>query len=228
MRRAVRRASALHMLGRVTPVTKSGAKFDPAAVERAEWRAQRDLGVEIPASPATDGNGGWQPLGGFAPEGHWRRWLRDAHPPRFRAPGGVEVAAVEAGDAAQSFAATATFGLRLPARTESTFAALPGMERWRCYLTSAGKSPAALATLTDGPIAIIAIDATAEAGRRSPAHMALLHRAISDAIEAGATLIGARLDEEAGEREAGAPLLLAGFEKAYRCPKWVDAGLPAS
>ena len=59
--------------------------------------------------------------------------------------------------------------------------------------------------------------------------MALLHRALADATQAGARLIGARVDEEAERSgDAAAGLLLAGFEKAYRCPAWVDAGLPAS
>ncbi|MBN9623325.1 MAG: hypothetical protein J0H06_10270 [Actinobacteria bacterium] len=223
----------------MAPATKGGAKFDPVAVEQVEWRAQRDLGARVPAAEPTDADGArasdgepsggeaaWG-LGGFDPPGRWRRWLRDGHPPRFRVPGDVAITVVEAGDTG-SFAATAAFGLHLPARAEAGFATLPGKPGWRCYLTSVGESPAALATFADGPIVLIALDATAEAGRRSPAHMALLHRAISDATRGGAGVIGARLDEESGEREAAAPLLLAGFEKAYRCPSWVDAGLPAS
>jgi hypothetical protein len=206
----------------MTPVAKGGAEFDPTAVERAERRAQRDLGA------APEGDAAWG-LVGFDPPGHWRRWLRGAHPPRFRAPGGIEVTPVAAGDDAGSFAATAAYGLHLPASSEGAFAALPGKPAWRCYLTRSGSAPAALATFTDGPIALLAADASAEAGRRSPAHLALLHRALADAIEAGARLIGARTDE-AAERsgDAAAGLLLAGFEKAYLCPAWVDAGLPAS
>ncbi len=105
-------------------VTKGGASYDPVAVERAEWSAQRELGSPVPDS--LDGAAGakWVLLG-FDPSGHWRRFLRDAHPPRFRVPDGVDVTAVEAGDSA-SFGATAAFGLGLPARTEGAFAALPG------------------------------------------------------------------------------------------------------
>jgi hypothetical protein len=212
----------------MTPAAKGGVEFDPVAIERAEWHAQRDLGARVPGAQGLEVDGGRQPLGGFEPEGHWRRYLRDAHPPRFPAPGGVEITTVAA-DEVQSFAATAAFGLGLPAATERAFAALPGKPRWRCYLTVAGSAPAALATFADGPITLVATDATAEVGRRSPSHAALLHRAIDDAIEAGARLIGARVDEEAeGGRDAAAGLLLTGFEKAYRCPAWVDAGLPAS
>jgi hypothetical protein len=207
--------------------TDGGTELGPLAVERAEWRAQSDLGAPVPGMSPTTGVPGPAPLGDFDPPGHWRRYLRDAHPPRFHAPGGVEVVAVGPGDA-ESFGATAAFGLRLPARTEATFAALPDLPGWHCYLTRSGSAPAAVATFTDGRIALIALDATAEVGRRSPSHAALLHRALGDAIEAGARLFGTRIDEEGGERDAAAGLLLAGFKKSYRCPRWVDAGLPAS
>ncbi len=52
---------------------------------------------------------------------------------------------------------------------------------------------------------------------------------IEDSIEAGARLICARIDIDAdGSSEATAGLLLAGFEKSYLCPLWVDAAFPAS
>jgi len=207
--------------------TKGGIEFDPGAVERAEWSAQRELGAPVPDS--LDGADGakWGLLG-FDPAGHWRRFLRDAHPPRFRVQDGIDVTAVESGDSA-SFGATAAFGLGLPAQTESTFAALPGKPGWRCYVTQAGRAPAAAATFTDGPISLLAVDATAEAGRRSPARAALLHRVIEDAIESGARLICARIDVE-GEHssDAASGLLLAGFEKSYLCPLWVDSAFPAN
>lgn len=208
-------------------ITKGGIEFDPAAVERCEWQAQRDLGASVPASISKTEGSQWG-LEGFRPAGHWRRLLRDAHPPRFQAPRGVEVSEIGPGDS-ESFGATAAFGLGLPASTESAFAALPGKTGWRCYVTDAGRAPAAAATFADGPIVILAVDASAAAGRRSPARAALLHRVIGDSIEAGGRLIAARIDEEAeGTSEAVAGLRLAGFEKSYLCPAWVDAGLPAS
>jgi hypothetical protein len=219
----------------VTSVTKGGVEFDPGAVERVEWRAQRELGT---MRPGDGGGSAGSPSGsapaatwtgfGFEPAGHWTRFLRDAHPPRFPAPGGVEVR--EVGDGSANFGATAAFGLRAGAAPESALASLPGRPGWRCYLAGAeGSTPAAAATLTDGAVVLLAVDASAEAGRRSPAHAALLHRVIDDAIAAGAKLIAARLDDEAEDRaEAAAGLLLAGFAEAYRCPEWVDAGLPAS
>jgi hypothetical protein len=216
----------------MTSTTKGGVEFDPVAVERLEGKAQHDLGAAVPGSSSDGGGAAWG-LDGFDPAGHWRRFLRDVHPPRFPAPGGVEVAVVaenEPGAASlESFGATAAFGLGLPASTAAAFAALPGRPGWRCYSAHGGGAPAAAATYTGGPIVLLAVDATRAAGRRSPARTALLHRAIEDSIEADARLIGARIDEAAdGANDAVAGLLLAGFEKSYLCPAWVDAGLPAS
>jgi hypothetical protein len=207
-------------------VTKGGTEFDPVAVERVEWSVQRELGAPVPSLEGA--NGAKWGLLGFEPSGHWRRFLRDAHPPRFQVPDGVDVTAVESGDSA-SFGATAAFGLGLPARTEATFASLPGKPGWRCYVTRAGSAPAAAATFTDGPIALLAVDATAEVGRRSGSRAALLHRVIDDAIESGARLICARIDLDAeASSDATAGLLLAGFEKSYLCPLWVDTAFPAN
>jgi hypothetical protein len=208
-------------------VTKGGTEFEPAAVERVEWSVQRELGAPVPDSSEGAAGAKWGLLG-FEPSGHWRRFLRDAHPPRFRAPDGVDITAVEPGDSAP-FGATAAFGLGLPALTETTFASLPGKPGWRCYVTRAGRAPAAAATFTDGPIALLAVDATAEVGRRSASRAALLHRVIEDAIESGARLICARIDVDVeGSSDATAGLLLAGFEKSYLCPLWVDEAFPAS
>jgi hypothetical protein len=211
----------------MAPLTKGGTDFDPAAIERAEWLAQRDLGAEVPGSSPQDAVAAWRV--GSEPPSHWRRFLRDNHPPRFASPGGVEIAIVRDGDS-ESFGATAAFGLGLHARTEAAFASLPGRPGWRCYVAGGGAAPAAAATFTDGRVVLLALDATKGAGRRSPSRAALLHRVIGDAIESGARIIGARVDErdEKSRRDAAAGLRLAGFDSAYDCPGWVDAGLPAS
>jgi hypothetical protein len=214
----------------MTPATKGGADLDPAAIERVEWLAQRDLGAPVPDSLAADGTRGRREDGGFEPAGHWRRFVRDAHPPRFPSPGGVEIALVGGADP-ESFGAIAAFGLGLPARFETAFARLPGLPRWRCWVAHAeGAPPAAAATFGDGGIALLTIAATEESARPGPSRSALLHRVIADSVESGARLICARADAraEGPRKSAAAGLLLAGFRAAYRCPDWVDAGLPAS
>ena len=52
---------------------------------------------------------------------------------------------------------------------------------------------------------------------------------VDNAIEAGARLICARNDVDGeGSSDAAAGLLLAGFEKSYLCPLWVDSAFPAN
>jgi rhodanese-related sulfurtransferase len=203
----------------------NGLGFD-LAVEKVEWLAQVDLGAisgGLPKGLSGDVDG----ERGTGPVGHWTRYLRDAHPLRFRPPSAIDVREADAADG-HSFGATAAFGLDLSTAVAGSLADLPGKPGWRCYIASGGKAPAAAATFRQGEIVLIAIDAHAE-GRKSPSRAALLHRAIGDSIEAGAKLIGARIDEGGqGRREAVAGLLLAGFKEAYRCPAWVDGGLPAS
>jgi hypothetical protein len=201
------------------PQVNGPAGFDPAAIERVEWLAQRELGAPVPErEPGASGS-----------SGRWVRFLRDGHAPRFPAPGGVEVSVVDAAGG-ESFGSIVAFGLGLPARTESALAALPCRPGWRCYVAPGGKAPAAAATFAEGPVVLLALDASREAGRRSPARMALLHRAIADATEAGALVLGARVDApaDAPRKETAAGLLLAGFKESHPCPDWVDAGLPAS
>jgi hypothetical protein len=211
----------------MAPRTKGGTGFDPAAIEAVEWLARRDLGAPVPDGGPEGVADDWRD-GGFGDDGHWRRYLRGPHPPRFRRPGGVEVSAVGPGDDAESFGATAAFGLRLPAGAGSALASLPGRPGWRCYVGHGGRAPAAAATFASGKIVLLVIDASAEAGGRSPARAALLHRVLTDAIESGARVIGARVDESHDSRhDDAAGLLLAGFEAAYLCPAWVDARLPA-
>jgi hypothetical protein len=210
----------------MAPRTKGGTGFDPAAVEAVEWLARRDLGAPVPgASPASVADE-WRD-GGFGDGGHWRRYLRGPHPPRFRRPGGVEVSAIGPDDDAEPFGASVAFGLRLPALNASAFASLTGRPGWRCYVAHGGSAPAAAATFASGSVVLLVADATAETGGRSPARAALLHRVITDATRAGARVIGARVDEADDSRhDSAAGLLLAGFEAAYLCPAWVDARLP--
>ncbi|MBA3865170.1 MAG: hypothetical protein H0X42_02295 [Solirubrobacterales bacterium] len=151
------------------------------------------------------------------------KFVRDAHPPRFRVPGDVEVielGAVEEGP----FGSIAATGFGLPAWAGSLFAELPGREGWRCYLARIdGEAQACGAMFVDGTVAELGIDATLESARRRGCQLALLHRRIHDAAWAGCTTLFAETGERAeGDRPAGSysDLLRAGFEEAYLRPNW--------
>jgi hypothetical protein len=210
-----------------------GAKvpgFDPA-VEHVEWSAQRDLGGVVPVE---------EPLGlaeveegvlGDGPRGRWVRYLRDTHAPRFDPPGELEVGLVHRGDGSP-FAAivnlpTGNAGER--ASVPADLAARPG---WRCHVARReGEVVGAGATFTEGEIGLLAVVVTIPPDGGDHVRSAILHRMITDSIEAGCWLLAARAarshDGEQARPGSSAALLLAGFEEAYPCPVWVDSALPA-
>jgi hypothetical protein len=208
-----------------------GAADEGFLAEAVGWCREREAKVYVPLVPGQlgfDAAQGWLERNGFEPSGGRRRFVRDAHPPRFPEPEDVQVSAVE-GDDGASFGSWATFGAAHPGWVAGLLAALPGRPGWRCYLAHpAHGTSAAGAVFADGSIAIVALasswDAVADHTRSG-----LLHRIIVDAAAAGASTIAAQIDEPADgpPRSAAAGLLLAGFEAAYRCPGWSDARLPA-
>lgn len=163
---------------------------------------------------------------GFAPGRGWMKFVRDAHPPRFRTAAAVDVREVGPDDPAP-FAAIAATGFGLPAWAATLFAGLPGRDGWRCYVASVGAEPVACAALLlAGPIAQLGIAATLEPARGRGCQPALLRRRIEDAAAAGCET----LFVETGERVPGRPspsyrnILRAGFEEAYLRPNWVPGG----
>jgi hypothetical protein len=158
------------------------------------------------------------------------RFVRDAHPPRFKVAADVEVVAIDASDTDTPFGTIAALGFGLPAWAASLLAPLPGLPDWRCYLAVIdGEPQGCAAMLLDGEVAEFGVAATLEGGRRRGCQLALLGRRIRDAAAAGART----LFVETGERVPGRTstsygnLLRAGFEEAYLCQGWSDARLPA-
>ena len=100
---------------------------------------------------------------------------------------------------------------------------MPGREGWRCYVARVdGAAQACAAMLVDGDIAELGIAATLEPARGQGCQLALLHRRIADAVEAGCRLLFVETGERAEDRPAGSyrNILRAGFEEAYLRPNW--------
>jgi hypothetical protein len=151
-----------------------------------------------------------------------RKYLRDAHPPRFPATGGVEVVEVEGSES--PFGEIVALGSGKPAWTAAVFAHLPGRDGWRCYLALVdGKAMAAAAMLVDGKIAQFGLAATLETARKG-SQLALMHRQIEDAIALGATRFAADIEvgEDAHLVAGRRDLRDAGFRHAYDRDAWVD------
>ena len=159
---------------------------------------------------------------GLAPGPGWVEFVRDAHLPRFAPADDVEV--VEVTDpGAEPFGAIVAAAFELPAWGAELFASLPGREGWRCYVAKVdGAAHAAGAMLLDGHLAELGIGATLEPARRRGCQLALLHRRIIDAADAGARLLFVETAERAEDRPADSfsNILKAGFESAYLCPSW--------
>ena len=123
----------------------------------------------------------------------------------------------------------AATGFGMPAWAAAFFAGLPGREGWRCYVARVDGEPQACgAMLIDGGVAEFGIGATLEPARRRGCQLALLHRRIVDAAEAGCHTLFVETGERAEDRPAGSyrNILRAGFEEAYLCPNWTSAAPP--
>jgi hypothetical protein len=163
---------------------------------------------------------------GYRREHDWMRFVRDAHPPRFKVADDVEVVELDGSGEDAPFGQIAALGFGLPPWVASLFAPLPALPDWRCYLALVDGEPQACgAMLLDGEVAELGIAATLEGGRRRGCQLALLRRRIEDAAAAGART----LFVETGARVPGRPstsyanVLRAGFEEAYLLPGWADA-----
>ena len=206
---------------------------EPGAVEGGHlaaalgWAATKRVSPYVPLPPGRPASAAaeeWLRGHGFAPGYGWTKFLRDPHPPRFRAPE-VEVVELAAGSE-EPFGMIAATGFGLPAWAASFFAGLPGRPGWRCYVARVGgEAQACAAMLIDAGIAEFGIAATLEPARGRGCQLALLHRRIRDAAAAGCrTLL-----VETGERVPGRPspsyrnILRAGFREAYVRPNWVRA-----
>jgi len=213
------------MVNLVLGATRPGAIADGHLAAALEWTAGRGVSPYVPVAPGlpeSETAAAWLAANGYSPGYAWMKFVRDAHPPRFKAPADVEV--VEVGpEAGEPFATIVANGFELPVWAASLFAGLPGREGWRCYVARVdGQIGACGAMLIDGTVAELGFGATLEPARRRGCQLALLRRRIEDAAAAGCET----LFVETGERVEGRPagsyrnILRAGFEEAYLRPNW--------
>lgn len=229
-------ATILRALGavRVTNLLLGGA--EPGAAEDGHLEAAiawaRGRGVEpaLPVAPGLPGTAAAESrlrAAGFAPGYGWMRFVRDAHPPRFTPRDDVEVVELDAA-AEEPFAAIVAAGFGLPAWSADLFAGLPGRPGWRCYAARVdGRAQAAAAMFLDATgVAKLGMAATLEPARGRGCQLALLHRRIVDAAEAGCELLLVETGERVPDRPSNSyrNILRAGFIEAYVCPVW---GAPA-
>jgi hypothetical protein len=218
----------VQMTNLVLGATAPGAVSTGKLGEALDWARERGVSPYVPVTPGlagTDAAEAWLSANGFSPGRAWTKFVRDTHPPRFKAPVDVEVVEVRDPDE-EPFGTLAATGFGLPAWASSLFAHLPGREGWRCYVARLdGEAVACGAMLVDGGIAELGIGATLESGRRRGCQLTLLRRRIVDAAAAGCHTLFVETGEPAEDRPAGSyrNILRAGFEAAYLCSNWKPA-----
>jgi hypothetical protein len=223
----------LGMLNLILGAAEPGAVAEGYLGAAAEWTRQRGIRAYVPVTPSAPDAAAaeaWLAANGFERAYAWVKFVRDAHPPRFAAPDGVEVVELEASDEAP-FGTIAAVGFGLPTWMGSLFEQLPGREGWRCYLARVDGEPQACAAMSihDG-IAELGIAATLEGARGRGCQLALLHRRIVDAAAAGCHTLFVETGERVPERPSASyrNILRAGFEEAYLRPNWSPASLPGT
>lgn len=214
----------LPRLNLVLGATEPGAVARGYLEEALDWVEARGAQYYVPVSPGPEAAAAERLLEtrGCRRDYGWMKFVRDAHPPRFRAPD-VEVVELTSPEQ-EPFGAIVATGFGLPAWAGDFFAHLPGRPGWRCYVARVdGEAQACAGMLIEGEVAEFGPAATLEPARGRGCQLALLHRRIVDAAEAGCQT----LFTETGERVPDRPsisyrnILRAGFEEAYIRPNWV-------
>ncbi|MGE5335918.1 MAG: GNAT family N-acetyltransferase [Nitrososphaerota archaeon] len=218
----VRDLGAVSMLNLVLGATEGDEEELAAALAWAEGQGAHPY---VPVSPGLGGSAraeAWLREHGYERGYAWMKFVRDAHPPRFHAPEGVEVVELAAPDEAP-FGAIAAAGFALPAWAADFFAHLPGSDGWRCYVAKVdGEAQGCGAMLIEDGVAELGIGATLEPARGRGCQTALLHRRILDAVEAGCHTLFVETGERVPDRPSASyrNILKAGFEEAYLRPNW--------
>ncbi len=222
---AVGSLAGVGMMNLVLGATAPGAVADGHLAAAGEWMSVRGIDSYVPVTPGlpeTDVAAAWLDEHGFTPGYAWMKFVRDPHPPRFAAPQGVEV--LELSDPEQEpFGMIAATGFGLPAWGSAFFADLPGRDGWRCYVGRVdGEAQACAAMHIHDGIAEFGIAATLEPARGRGCQLALLHRRILDAADAGCHTLFVETGERVPDRPSASyrNILRAGFKEAYLRPNW--------
>lgn len=220
----VRELPSVGMMNLVLGATEPGAIEDGHLAAAVEWANSHGVKYYVPVTPGlptSEAAEGWLRADGLGPGYAWMKFVRGVHPPRFRAP---EVEVVELTDPEQApFGMIVATGFGLPAWAAGLFAELPGREGWRCYVARVdGEAQAGAALRIHAGVAEFGIAATLEPARGRGCQLALLHRRILDAADAGCDVFWVETGERVPHRPSASyrNILRAGFEEAYLRPNW--------
>jgi hypothetical protein len=212
------------MLNLVLGAAAPGAVEDGHLAAATEWAESHGVHYYVPVTPGlpdSEAAERWLQANGYSKGRGWMKFVRGPHPPRFKAPA-VEVVELTDSELAPFGMIVAT-SFELPAWAAAFFADLPGHEGWRCYgVRVEGEVQACAGMHVHAGIAEFGPAATLEPARGRGCQLALLHRRILDAIDAGCHTFWVETGIDLGA-DPGASyrnILRAGFEEAYLRPNW--------
>ena len=206
---------------------------EPAAVEEGhlaealDWIESLDLDCRVLVRPDCEESGAAEDhlnRRGYRRTAFLVRFTRDASPPEFPEPPGIEVD--EWTEQAEGFSGYFAEGFDLGFPEDHVFDCLPGRRPWRCYVAVDEHEEGAGAALMamHFQVAQLAFAVTRASARGRGVHMALLRRRILDAAAAGARVLIADaeepLDDPDGPSRATRNLLRAGFKQVSAQPVW--------
>jgi len=183
---------------------------------------ERGVDYRVPVVPGLAGSAAaekWLAERGYLRADGAAKLIRDASPPVFEEPEGIEVLDWDSWD--DGFGGPLAESLGLTRMGDTFFACLLGDEDWRCYCGIVGDDPLAYVAMhIHEGVASIALASRSYPGRDGEGQLAVLHRCIEDARAVDCdffVLVDAGGEPPIGDRES---LLRAGFEVAYRVPSW--------
>ncbi len=204
-----------------------GAVKDGHLSEALDWIESLGIDCRIPIRPDFEESGAAEDhlnQRGYRRTATLARFVRDASPPDYPEPPGIEVDEFPAETEGFSDYFIARLGLERSA--EYFFDCLPGREPWRSYvaLDESENGTGAATMMLHYEVAQLGFAASLEESAGKGSHMALLRRRIVDAATAGSRLLFADTEEVAdgseGFSQAARNLVRAGFKLASVRPVW--------
>jgi GNAT superfamily N-acetyltransferase len=215
------------LLNLILGAAEQGAVKDGHLEAAVEWAESHGVDCRIPVATEGPEAGAAEDLlnrRGYRRTERLVRFVRDASPPRFFEPAGIEVDEVPEFMEGFSDYLADGFGLNLIAGT--FFDCLPERERWRSYVAIGehGFGIGAATMMVDFGIAMLGFTATNPSERGKGGHLALLARSIRDAAAARCQMIFTDAEEQLGDppghSAAARNLVRAGFREATVRPIW--------
>jgi GNAT superfamily N-acetyltransferase len=215
------------LLNVVLGAAEPGAVEDGHLVEALDWIESLGVDCRILVRPGFEESGAAEDhlnRRGYRRTAFLVRFGRDASPPGFPEPPGIEID--EWTEEKEGFSDYFAEGLDLSFPADHVFDCLPGRRPWRCYVAVDEEEEGAGAAimLMHFQIAQLVFSVTRASARGRGIHMALLRRRILDAAAAGSRVLFADaeepLDDPDGPSRATRNLLRAGFKQLSAQPVW--------